>query len=348
MEEDFTTQSLFSYMPRDLGVKFKKFLRVKVSSWLQVEKYLNKYNGLYDLYISVYDYNLHVDKIVLDLDSLNVEEAYSDLLVLVDYLRSERLPYYVLFSGFKGFHVYVLFKPWKAPNRETFKIVLRSFLSYLLSGVSLKTLDKQSLMNSLNPTGLIRIPNTQHSKTHKYCTYLPHDFYCKMSLEEIIEYSNEPHFVYKTSGKLYDIREFINLSCEDSYELLVSEVPSFPKHSLPKEFKATVKMLKHIVRPCVLYFSCTSEPDHFIRTTLACELAWLDYSPEEITKLIENLGWSDFNREITLYHTRKIWQKVHSKTEKLYPASCRTLRKLGYCLKDKFNCEDWNYWWAGW
>ncbi|RLJ04134.1 MAG: hypothetical protein DRP18_05115, partial [Candidatus Aenigmatarchaeota archaeon] len=67
-------------------------------------------------YASVYDNNpdITLDKVVFDLDNeTNLNKTLEDTISLVNRLQEKNIPYAVIFSGRKGFHIYGLLKPAK-------------------------------------------------------------------------------------------------------------------------------------------------------------------------------------------------------------------------------------------
>ncbi|MCK4308121.1 hypothetical protein KAW50_07860, partial [candidate division WOR-3 bacterium] len=62
------------------------------------------------VYTSVYDTNEKVllDKIVFDMDSKDLNEVFAEVDILCSRLHDRNMPYGVVFSGKKGFHIWSL------------------------------------------------------------------------------------------------------------------------------------------------------------------------------------------------------------------------------------------------
>jgi len=340
-------QILFSRFPREIGIKYPstKQLRIRkrVNSWRQIHRYIEKYNGLAHIYISAYSLDHVIDKIVYDVDSINLQESLNATLQLLDVLKKHDVRTIVVFSGKKGFHVYALFKPWTAPDEDTMTVVVKNVYDYFWSQLDA---DAQRIIDTKvkHSKVLIRIPNTLHPETLKYAVPMPPRFE-DMTVKEILEYASQPHDVDEIQiiGMLRDIREYVDLTRQTKYEVI--EIPSFGTVQWSGEITDIDKFLIRLVRPCVVYYSHNPDADHFIRTTLSVELSWLDFTPEEQVKIFRKLGWTDFKYSVSLYHASRIYEKV--KSGQLFPPSCHTLRKMGYCLGNK--CPFYPayfYWWG--
>jgi len=327
-----------------VGLKLKKFKRTRVNNIDEVFRIVKLYNGLTDIYISVYDMFYGIDKIVFDFDSPNLQDAYVDACMLVDALKSDNVRYAIVFSGKKGFHVYVLFNYWKPPNKDTAIVVNRSIYYYYLETANYTTMDYR-LVGDVSR--LIRIPNTKHSESKRYAIPLDPDVCNKYDISDIICMSREPKPLILSSGDLRDPREYVNIHSAMSETMLYSSKPlDIRGHSIPLSRKQVLDLLRDLVRPCIIkVLEVDPEPPHDIRTYFVTELVWLGYSIDEIVDIIRALSWEDFNEKITRYHVTKIYEKV-VRERRLYPPTCKTLRDKGYCLRDKCPTGEWYYWWG--
>ena len=184
---------LFNQFPRDVSIPniFKKgsFYRKQVTCKRDFQRYLNLMIGSsIGTYTSIYDVNesLLIDKVVFDLDSKDLDEAFVDVGILCSRLYDKNISYLVIFSGKKGFHVYGLVKPIKLP-RDIAGYYLANLQRSLTNG--LETVDTHLIGNV---SAMIRVPNTLNGS--RYCTPLPFEF-PKMSIEEILDYSKTQHSI---------------------------------------------------------------------------------------------------------------------------------------------------------
>jgi len=323
---------LFNIFPRDIGIpnpfQKKSFYRREVNNLKEFHHYLTLMIGSNrGVYGSVYDNNTEVtlDKIVFDLDNeTNLKKAFEDTINLVNRLQERDIPYMVIFSGKKGFHVYGLLKPVKL-SRDVGAYYLKSLQEQLAEGI--ESVDRHVIGDIRR---MIRIPNTLND-TH-YCTPLPVNFQ-KMDTEEILDYSKNTHRLHFSHGKLKPIQELIgNIrppekpDRTDEDEILQDDTGSIPN----------MDILKDIIRPYVLEAVKKSNPPHIIRLNFVSELMFLGFSQEQILKIIENLDWKDFDARATEYQISKVFEK------KLKPYSdSRLSQVLGCDTKGSY------YWWSG-
>ena len=323
-------QFLFPFFPRELGVKSPKTgkleLRKRIYTWDQVRRVIEVYNGYKHIYISVYPLRNVLNKVVFDIDSYNLENSLHTAIQIYEMAKKENLYSVPVFSGKKGFHVYVLFQKTYFRNRSMMDMAIKYIYNYFVNSVD--PVYKVNVDTHLrNSHALIRLPNTLHPETLKYASPLP-NYFPEMSIKEILEWSSNPHDLWELhlEGKFRDPRQYIILEQENEKEEVV--VPEFGKINL--EVSDVDRYLLGLVRPCIVYYAHQPEADHFIRTALSTELSWLDIPPEEQVKIFKKLRWSDFNERVSYYHANRIFQKV--KNKELFPPSCKKLQDLQYCL----------------
>ena len=100
-------KQLYKHFPRELGFPRRKFVVNKKEFY----NLINIYNGKKTVFFSVYDCdkfrnydNCKLDKIFIDVDGKN---AYRDTIRLHSYCLEYNIKHIMLFSGRKGFHVYI-------------------------------------------------------------------------------------------------------------------------------------------------------------------------------------------------------------------------------------------------
>jgi len=164
-------EDLFARFPRDVFdfVNGKGFRR-PIYTPDELKKFVELLNGVKPVYVSLYDHSFVIDKVFFDFDSeTDLSLAFEDVKAFVKRLEDHNYQYISLFSGRKGFHVYVLMKPWHPPNTETAKAVLRD-VQHSLAG-DLATCDRNVFGDVKR---LVRYPNTLNKSC--YCVPLPRDF----------------------------------------------------------------------------------------------------------------------------------------------------------------------------
>ncbi|MEM4534987.1 MAG: hypothetical protein QW764_02965 [Desulfurococcaceae archaeon] len=312
-------RTLFPFFPRDYGR-----YRTTVNSFDEIVRLIARDNGVVDVYVSVYDRDLHIDKVVWDIDSKGpngLSAALEQAKRLYEKLRSKGIPSVPVFSGKKGFHIYALFQP--------------VVLDYFTASDLIKNVQEQFILQAKvtladdhligNPSALIRVPNTLN-KT-RYCVPLPEDF-LDWTILDVLEYALRPHDLDLNFGYRPDIKDFYNP--EISYP--VGRPVTLEKTNPPR---TNAKALSALIRPCVFDILVNfSEPPHFARAELVTELNALGYDPDSIVETIKSLNWSDFDESIT--------RKYVEKYVNYLPYSCRRLRQMGIICRA--GCR-WRYFW---
>jgi len=311
-------KELFNRFPRCVGLYGDLVYNEK-----ELERYVNVSNGIRDTYVCLYDVNYVIDKIFLDVDSYFLDRSFDAVKTIVKRLESMDLPYIPVFSGKKGFHIYIPTKPWIPPNIETAKAVLRDVQESLAGDI--KEADKHVFGDVKRK---VRYPNTLNSNS--YATPLPHDF-VSWNISKIIDYSKEPHDLdYDVKPvdllRLTDIeitfREYENKDVLSSYDAPVS-----------------VYSVLRLLRPCVSEILLNNkDPPHAIRFDLVAELRFLGFSEEQVVEFIKMLSWEDFDEKTTRYQVHQIYRRGYM------PLSCKRLQDYvdhKRCLKCNYF-----YWWG--
>jgi len=322
---------LFYKFPRVLATYSRRFgvRRIMVNNFKQIQNIVDTYNGYRHIWIGLYDINYVIDKVWIDIDAPSFEKAFEDAKKLVNKLNKYDMPYIPIFSGGKGFHIYVLFKPWTSPNIETAKIVVRNIQEQLCDGI--KHIDKHGFGNIGT---LTRYPNTKRPDTKLWCIPLPKDFY-KYNISDIVKLSKKPNYITYYINELKDIREFVDIDyIYNNKDIGLSSPFKTNSHPISNDIYT---YLSFIIRPCIVkYLMDEREPLHDIRVDLVAELYYLGYSKEDIFNIIKKLNWSDFDENITKYQINHVIDKGYK------PLSCSRIKSLipKYCD----NCGWWYFW----
>ena len=316
---------LFNQFPRDVGIPnyYKKgsFYRKQVTCARDFQRYLSLMSGSSaGTYTSVYDTNDRVvaDKIVFDFDSKDLITGLTDVEILSDRLHERNIPYLVVFSGKKGFHVWCLLKPEKM-GRDIAGYYLGNLQRSLIGGLG--TIDTHLIGNA---SAMIRIPNTLNNG--RYCSPLPFEFR-KMSIEEILDYSRTQHSINFFPGELKPIQELVgdfkpsqrNNVEEFNDEIKIGSVP-------------TMEILEELIRSCVIKEVQKSNPCTTARLDFVSEMMFAAFAPKQILDIIKRLEWENFDERMTEYQIKKVFEK------RLKPYSNSK-------LKEAFGCDSNSYYW---
>jgi len=319
---DVTTHSLFFYYPRSAGIP--QIYKLKNEN--EFENYVKTHNGSpTGCHVSLYDITQRpvIDKILFEFDGSvsNLNPVFEEVKNLVDQFKHKKLPYIPIFSGRKGFHIYLILNPLEM-SVEIAKAVVRQI--QLKFAEDYRYLDKHKIGVVRTQ---IRVPNTLNGSL--FCTYLP-TYFDELKLSEILQLAKEPHVynydveVEKNALDIADLHREMNMFSD--VKLPVIKAPAIPR----------LTDLIDVIRPCV-YNTITKhpEPPHAVRVSFVSELMWLGHTPEQIYSICEQIKWRDFDANKTKYQIRHIFEN------KLLPHSCKRLRQFVDCS----NC-GWIYDWG--
>jgi hypothetical protein len=179
--------TLYSF-PREVGLP-----RKIVNSLPDFLSFIASTNGDGNVYVSVYQYKSYdenpvIDRIFMDFDAPTHEllkEVYDEVRSFVSFLKSRNLSPLVVFSGKKGFHVYLFLKPVTLKNpRES----IRKLVEALVKAYKLNT-QREIRFLDWKVVGdihrLARVPYTIHPESGLLSIVVP-DIE-KFTLEEILE-----------------------------------------------------------------------------------------------------------------------------------------------------------------
>ncbi len=333
-----TTIMLFYKYPRPIHVMYvgKHVRKVIAQSPAHLFLIMDEYPA--ELHTPLHVTEGEINKVVFDIDHESLEVSLNEVKELCSFLRKEGLPYIPVYTGGKGFHVYVMFKPFHS-NRDTVRLAYKGFYEYVVDSVGLKYYDENFVRSTIHT---VRIPLSRRlipsplGNIVRFCTYLSADVE-RLTVEDVLKESFRP------TCRTYDIRDLPDIRGYLGYQ------PSYAEHVADpfevEKLPASMRVLSKLVRPCVLHHVRRPDAPHEVRTAFACELAWLGFDEDVIAYYCRMMGWDDYNPRVTRYHVKRIWWKVRNK--QLFPPSCKRLKFLGYCLGEK--CPYYPgvfYWWG--
>ena len=309
------TEILYPSFPREIGLRpqtREDFKRELIKTKNGFYRFINEYSGSYELFTSLYDKTGITDKIFIDIDSYDgLNDALETAKKVYKKATEElNLPVIPIFSGLKGFHLYVLLKPKRYNNPAD---LLTNVTLNLVSngtkdefGVSkvLECIDEK-FIGATN--SLCRIPNTERPGMNTFCVPLPQNF-LDLTLKQIIQLSktkrypkynfNGYRFCYLTD--LTDLKDKV-IERREIEEEIKSE-NFFPKYGDVRKY------LKPLLPPCLYNEILMQEPSHEIRVAVTAKLLKI-MEPRQIVGIFSRLGWVDYEERKTSYQVRKILQK---------------------------------------
>ncbi len=260
-----------------------------------------------------------LEKLFFDFDSpKNLGKAWEEVTLFSNKLEKDyHVKPLIVFSGKKGYHVYVWL--WnvvqiQSEQEEDFiKSLYTELQNTLLEGTKFKTLDH-------NPLGdikrLARLPYSLHNSTRKKC--LPINLY------------HEPIFIsdFSVYRKYGLSQKLLESACEKIK--LRAKIKSLHSKYPSRAYGDSRK-----VRPCLkiaLNSDLRGATGHKMRLAIACEYLNCGNTIEDAAKLFQNQ--TDYgNGEKSKYFVKD------AKIKGYKPFKCSTILNLGFCLHE--NCSIW-------
>jgi len=317
---------LFSSFPREVGLKRKIVYNLK--EWL---KEIERMNGFEDVYTSLYEVkHFTVDKIFFDIDSKDLDFAFRVASKLYRWLVDHEYTVIPVFSGAKGFHLYVLLEPraYEDVCVEKKKRLLANASFYILEKAGV--LDRPEIDRHVigDIRRIVRVPNTLNLKTNSFAIFLPPEWPDRLEPKNIVEMAKhvgtDYNYIIRNLPTLYDFPQIIR---QEDYKEMYHKIEKERRLKIPENLK---EFLKRLLRPCLFYEITKPEPRHEARVATTIDLLHMGFSVDEIVEIYSKLGWVDFDEGITRY------QVEHIKAHNYKPYSCYKLRKLfgsEYCIK---------------
>lgn len=245
MNYDWLTPKKHMITVRDRDTGFPKQYRY----WNDdvIKKVLSEQNDSSDVYISKYPSNRLVDTVILDFDSDgNIEEAYKDVNRMRNYLKMNGLNSVIVFSGSKGYHLYIEIAPFLFADSEyrsgiDWNSYFNAFVCFLIHDGkhTYETLDKVNFKAGLG--GNIRLLGSKHPVTHKVCEIIEGSFksdrvltriqdeaqkkaYCKI---EIIE--DEKREMLKRAKVIKGNDPILNNDLRDIFREITGDIKLYPR-----------------------------------------------------------------------------------------------------------------------
>jgi len=217
----------------------------------------------------------------------------------------------LVFSGCKGFHVYVWL--WKTIEvRKSLELqakqIYKRLQEKLLKGLKYETLDPQVLGDIKR---LARVPYSRHEETGFLCIPLTFEMQPLQILPSAIE-------GYRKHGLGPEI-----------IRKVAKEVQKPKRKASIHVRKCILKLSKGNIRPCIesaLQIDLHDKHGHLMRLAIATEYLNHGYRVENVVQLFQ--GQTDFNELKTRYFVKD------AQTKGYRPFRCSTIQTLGFCLAD--------------
>jgi len=313
---DGVQRFLFNKFPREVGIPYRK----TVYSERQFDEVVRVANHIKPVFVSVYPLDYSVDKVVIDIDSHNLFKAFESAKKLYYRLQDMDIDCLTIFSGCKGFHIYIPVVGIEGDYNAK-KYILRSVQSTITHGID--NIDTH-LFGDVRR--LIRVPNTFNKV--RYAVPLPGSWH-EWDIGDILDYAKEPRHRFTKPRRALTV-DIDGIKQPRNH---IRDSGGYPFSFKPE---GVYILLSYLVRPCIVEELMTnSNPPHFIRFNLVAELMWLGFKEYEVHEFIKQMNWDDYKPERTEYYINHIYMWQY------YPEQCNLLRARGVKCT---NC-GWHCWW---
>jgi len=230
---------LYRVFPREVGSPQRKV----VKDFDELVKFIISTNGKGPVYCSVYGYldesfTPVVDRIFFDFDSPTgkvTEDLWNEVTRFAKELKRLKATPLVVFSGKKGFHVYVFFPAaFIRHPRET----LRRVGEKLIEKYKLKYADAKIVGDTRR---LARVPYTIHEESKLYCFPIPEELW-DAPLQKILDLAKNPPVFRIEISESKPLMEVI---------LWEDEAVAVMQQRVSRDFTASAGGIRYLELPCI-------------------------------------------------------------------------------------------------
>jgi hypothetical protein len=254
-----------------------------------------------------------VNNLFFDIDSyFGLRSPYENVKILLNWCDRHKLQTVVNFSGGKGFHVFVLFKPVIPKNEEQ-----KEKLKAITYTIQMRIAQEIGLQDYDEPTFgrihmLCRYPTSLYLRQNDENEYEPSGFYCRNltraefdeGLKHIVKLVKEPGTLPVIQPLIHSLKDVMDMFKDFKIIPRASDIDEeyFDKNRAG-EIIPTVNALG---LPCLMQLVKHSHPPHFERIEVVAFLKVLGYTNSAIEGFIKERNWTRYNPNKTTYQVRTI------------------------------------------
>ena len=302
---------MFTELPRYMGFPSQIWVKKRFA----FDSFVRMFDGKRPMMVSTYQFKDKttpiVDSLVFDIDSyFGLRIPYKNTKSLMDFCRENKLQYIVNYSGGKGFHLFIMFKPIipkSEEEKEKLRDLLYSVQKNIVEQCKVEAIDYPT-MGRLH--WLIRFPTCKYIRYNDKSKAENNGFYCRnlsddefdSGLKKISKIVTEPGEIPK------------NLKTTKTIKDIVKILPKFKlQHKRCKYDKLhllrggnTVPTIEALGVPCLKEIAKHSHPTHYERIEIVAFLKHLGYTDLAINAFIRSLKWTRYSYPITSYQVSTI------------------------------------------
>jgi hypothetical protein len=332
----------------------------KYLEWNGKSACFNSHNGFRDIRIITgkqMPMEIWYTSVHFDFDNpKKMENAHLDCINLSRFLDEEGIPRVSVFTGGKGFQVFLLTEPHlykfsmvkqdgkEYSNQDAIKKITKAIQDYLKNKLDLRTMDSQCMGT---PKKQSRALYSYHrftrsdDNTHRVAIPLTDEQLYEWNVEDIKTYSHNPRFIIpEVRGekymKLLDLFEYFNINLKvQEKKVNYADYKNISDRVTDKSAKLFLDVVAE-EKPCITSEMMSNNPMHKMRIAFATFAKKIGMNKEKFKKIYETIGYAIpfvdiHNAEIREYQIDWIWNSPGYRNE----ATCDTIKTWGKCLKHK-------------
>ena len=272
-------------------------------------------------------FEIEISKLFFDFDGKQNPpiDAFNDLKRVMKFFDDYKIPYLSVYSGMKGFHLYVPLNPTNHINATYLKKMYRSIMDHLKIELKLTTIDP----SVATPTKLCRVFYTKHPKSKRYCYPLSRSL-IDQGLDQIIKYSLNPKRLQpydilqdKEYLTIEEYINFFNIDLKDDKKGIVFAITN-EKYDNPNN----TYLRELLIYPCLINSILDiNNATHFSRFAVTIHLKRIGCSPLWVYNFFLQRNYMDVEHtETCKYQINNIFGQEYT-----FP-SCKKFKENGMCI----------------
>lgn len=252
-------------------------------------------------------------------------DVWKDAQKLMTKCIKEDIPAIGVFSGL-GVHIHLLFQEEVQPTKKKVSIS-----QWLIDECDLFTHDTTIITDTRR---ILRVPNSQRisddERAGVWCIPMTEREIINNSIFDVLERTSRPktieyHDRYKPENRPEMV---LKEGYEEVKEDTAGTVPidDAIEHTNLSDLEEEL-VREHLMMPCISERFFSSNPHHMVRFSGTTLLYQAGYTPIEVRQIIRNIGWVDYDPDITKKMTDQIWNREYSELP------CSKLQTLGLCVQ---------------
>ena len=260
-----------------------------------------------------------------------------DVRSVAKFCREESIPLIGVYTG-KGVHLHALFESRREPVQE-----LKSRQDWFVEECNLSTFDGQVRGDIKR---LCRVPNCRRyddeleQPTKLYTVPLSHNELLDVTVDELVDFSVSPRIIPipgESRPPFLSVPDYDGGGAVEMVEVEQKATGEFGEVS--EKMEAWLQDVLQL--PCMYERIQTRNPAHSVRLNCAVLMFNVGMTVEEVLTVFKQLGWRDFDEQVSRKHLRQIKRKGY------VPMSCAKIQASGLCVFDQGSrvekCEQFGF-----